>query len=106
MTYAEKKIFPLTGIEFEWSLLPDSQAPAEGRSTQDPTKVLRFIRFADSDYDTQKHIHDMELRSAHGSSCLVEGRNNSIRRRSVEEVILYVDNYRRNTILKRRQQKF
>ena len=88
MTYAENKTFPLAGIEFEWSLLPDSQAPAEGRSTQDPTKVLRFIRFADSDYDTQKHIHDMELRSAHGSSCLVEGRNTRLR--SEEDVSLYV----------------
>lgn len=50
----------LDGIEFEWSLLPDSRALAEGRSTQDPSKVLRFLRFADSDYDTHKHIHDME----------------------------------------------
>lgn len=62
----------LSGISFEWTLLPDTNTDA-GDTYTDPHNILRFIDFKDSNYDTPERIETMESKGLQGDTILVEG---------------------------------
>ncbi|KAK3103291.1 hypothetical protein FSP39_018237 [Pinctada imbricata] len=58
----------LAGMEFKWSLLPDTTA-----EQNEISEILRIIKFTESHYTTPRHIRHLENKGTQGDAILVEG---------------------------------
>ncbi|XP_062607902.1 nuclear pore membrane glycoprotein 210-like [Saccostrea cucullata] len=58
----------LAGLEFEWSLLPDTSTQRE-----EMVEILRITKFTESHYVMPNHIQQLEAKGLQGDLILVEG---------------------------------